>query len=166
MKRDKEDLDADIAQSRAKVHSLDAESKERLRKFEEEADLWRKADTLLLKKEEELEQKMAEIIKLREGSADSNELANERRLKNQYKELVDFLKEEEKFRTDLFRRVFKKVLAAVGPMYKGGTNAAGLPHGDGVEIKKWVEGHALYLGTQENGKRKGQGIFICESGQV
>ena len=39
MKRDKEDLDEDIAQSRAKVHSLDAESKERLRKFEEEADL-------------------------------------------------------------------------------------------------------------------------------
>ena len=119
-----------------------------------------------MKKEEELEQKMAEIIKLRKTSADSNELANERRLKNQYKNLVDFLKEEEKFRIDVFRRVFKKVLAAVGPMYVGGTNAAGLPHGDGAQIKKWADQHALYLGTQENGKRKGQGIFINERGHV
>ena len=80
--------------------------------------------------------------------------------------MVDFLKEEEKFRIELTLRVFKKVLAAVGPMYQGGTNAAGLPHGDGVEIKKWDDEHALYLGTQENGKRKGEGIYISEYGEV
>ena len=39
MKREKQTLDAEIAQSRAKVHSLDAESKERLRQFEKETDL-------------------------------------------------------------------------------------------------------------------------------